>query len=88
MTKQAPLVERIAEKTGLDVADLESIDEKHLADVWARLSTGKILRHTFFDAHAVNMNDLVLDMLRGVPVEQVAQEMSWRARQPDNLTHK
>jgi hypothetical protein len=34
MTKQAPLVERIAEKTGLAVADLEAIDEKHLADVW------------------------------------------------------
>jgi hypothetical protein len=29
------------------------------------------------------MNDLILDMLRGVPVERVAQEMSWRARQPD-----
>jgi hypothetical protein len=34
MTKQPSLVERIAEKTGLDVADLESIDEKHLADIW------------------------------------------------------
>jgi hypothetical protein len=83
MTKQAPLVERIAEKTGLAVADLETIDEKHLADIWARLSTGKILRHAFFESHAVNMNDLILDMLRGVPVERVAQEMSWRARQPD-----
>jgi hypothetical protein len=30
MTKQAPLVERIADKTGLDVADLEALTKNTL----------------------------------------------------------